>query len=364
MDLAKALLIGGSPPPVLFVDDPTGAITNITDANYKDTIFEDEWIIAFCSFSSAPCADYFPTYLDAAVTMQNETQTKFAAVWVEENPRLSARFIVPARLPYVIYAKDGDFRHIPYVRNDTQYLITFIEEEKYKFYSVLDGPMGPYSTISSYFVKYAEFMEWVGKYTSWMPKWLIYIIAGSTSGMVFSFFSGGSNYSSDPSKYPHLNPDDKDHLIDLLTKQWTRLDNKVRFILMIISGELQVQNRKKALIVQDMHMKGFTRIQDLDIEVDQAVVPDPGAVKPKVENGNEFDYLLKMAIWSLTHEKVEELKKERDMKNAELKLLIDKSAYDLWNEDLDALMAAWEALLQADIDEANYMGNKGKKPIS
>ncbi|KAF9913594.1 hypothetical protein BX616_009845 [Lobosporangium transversale] len=207
MDLAKALLIGGSPPPVLFVDDPTGAITNITDANYKDTIFEDEWIIAFCSFSSAPCADYFPTYLDAAVTMQNETQTKFAAVWVEENPRLSARFIVPARLPYVIYAKDGDFRHIPYVRNDTQYLITFIEEEKYKFYSVLDGPMGPYSTISSYFVKYAEFMEWVGKYTSWMPKWLIYIIAGSTSGMVFSFFSGGSNYSSDPSKYPHLNPD-------------------------------------------------------------------------------------------------------------------------------------------------------------
>jgi hypothetical protein len=36
---------------------------------------------------------------------------------------------------------------------------------------------------------------------------MIYIIAGSMSGMVFNLFSGGSSYSSDPSKYSHLNPD-------------------------------------------------------------------------------------------------------------------------------------------------------------
>ncbi|KAF8922947.1 hypothetical protein BGZ58_003553, partial [Dissophora ornata] len=144
-DLIKTLVVGGDGPPALFAADPTGAIMNLTDANYKETIFEGEYIVTFCSVSSAPCADYFPTYLDAAVTMQGETPTKFASVWVEENPRLSARFFIPARLPYVVYAKDGDFRQIPYVRNDTQFLITFIEEEQYQYYPIMDGPMSPYS---------------------------------------------------------------------------------------------------------------------------------------------------------------------------------------------------------------------------
>ncbi|KAG0090216.1 DNA topoisomerase 2 [Podila epicladia] len=157
----------------------------------------------------------------------------------------------------------------------------------------------------------------------------------------------------------------KEYLIDMYTKQWTRLDNKVRFILMIISGELQVQNRKKALIVEDMRMKNFVSASDLDIDPESAAnldVPDPLAVKIKVDKGTEFDYLLKMPIWNLTHEKVEELKRERDAKNAELKMLIDKTAHDLWNEDLDSFAVAWEEVLQKDKDDAEYMGagHKGK----
>ncbi|KAI8595119.1 hypothetical protein EDD21DRAFT_392021 [Dissophora ornata] len=206
-DLIKTLVVGGDGPPALFAADPTGAIMNLTDANYKETIFEGEYIVTFCSVSSAPCADYFPTYLDAAVTMQGETPTKFASVWVEENPRLSARFFIPARLPYVVYAKDGDFRQIPYVRNDTQFLITFIEEEQYQYYPIMDGPMSPYSKMAGWFESYADFMVWLSQYTYWMPKWMVYIIAGSLSGVVFSLFSGGSSYSSDPSKYSHLNAD-------------------------------------------------------------------------------------------------------------------------------------------------------------
>ncbi|KAF9980118.1 hypothetical protein BGZ75_008808 [Mortierella antarctica] len=207
IQLIKSLVTGGGGPAPLFAADTEGAITNITDANYKDTIFEDEWIITFCSSTSVPCADYFPTYLDAATIMKNETQTKFAAVWVEDNARLSARFFIPARLPYVVYAKDGVFRQIPYERNNTQFLINFIEEEQYQYYPIMDGLMSPYSTLAGWFEMYAEGMEWVGQYTSWMPRWMIYIIAGSMSGAVFSLFSGGSNYSSDPAAYPHLNPD-------------------------------------------------------------------------------------------------------------------------------------------------------------
>ncbi|KAF9576516.1 hypothetical protein EC968_007994 [Mortierella alpina] len=206
--LIKTLVTGDSGPPPLFAAaDTEGAVMNITDANYKDTIFEDEWIITFCSATSVPCADYFPTYVDVATTMKNETQTKFAAVWVEDNARLAARFFIPARLPYVVYAKDGAFRQIPYERNNTQFLINFIEEEQYQYYPIMDGPLSPYSTLAGYFEKYADAMEWVGQYTDWMPRWLVYIIAGSLSGAVFSLFSGGSNYSSDPAAYPHLNAD-------------------------------------------------------------------------------------------------------------------------------------------------------------
>ncbi|KAF9434037.1 hypothetical protein BGZ76_008665 [Entomortierella beljakovae] len=205
--LLKAVFIGVDTPNAILVDDPTGIITNVTDSNYRDLIFDDEWIIAFVSGSSAPTIDYWPTYWDAAVTMQGETNTKFATVWVDESPRVAARFFVPSRLPHLLYAKDGDFRQIPYVRNDTQFLVEFIEDERYKNYAIISGVMSPYSTIALILTKYADVMEWVGQYTAWMPKWLIYIIAGSLSGAVFQLFSGGSDYSSDPARYPHLNKD-------------------------------------------------------------------------------------------------------------------------------------------------------------
>ncbi|KAF9204839.1 hypothetical protein BGZ49_004794 [Haplosporangium sp. Z 27] len=207
MKVVKAVFIGGGDSPDFTAEDPSGALFNITDDNYKDTIFNDEWIVAFLSVTSVPSVDYYPTYLDAAVTMQNETNTKFSVVWVEDSPHVAARFFVPSRLPYVIYAKDGDFRHIPYERNNTQFLVDFIEEEKYQYYPILNGPLSPYSTIAMFMVKYADFVEWISQYTSWMPRWLTYIIAGSLSGAIFQLFSGGSDYAGDPSKYPHLNAD-------------------------------------------------------------------------------------------------------------------------------------------------------------
>ncbi|KAF9582453.1 hypothetical protein BGW38_000189 [Lunasporangiospora selenospora] len=203
----KAMLIGGEEFPPLVLDDTQEFVQNVTDANFRESIFNDEWIVTFCSFQSPACIDYYPTLMEAAEKLKDQSNAKFGAVWVEENSRLSARFFVPARLPYVIHAKDGEFRQIPYIRNDTQFLVNFIEEEEYQYYPIMGGLMGPYSTIASWFEKYADGMEWVGQYTSWMPRWMVLIIAGSMSGAVFSFFSGGSNYSSDPSKYAHLNAD-------------------------------------------------------------------------------------------------------------------------------------------------------------
>ncbi|KAG0325943.1 hypothetical protein BGZ99_010396 [Dissophora globulifera] len=196
-DLVKSFVTGGATAPALFGADPTGSIVNITDDNFRETIYEGEYIVAFCSATSVPCADYFPTFLDAATTMHKETNTVFASVWVEENPRLSARFFIPARLPYLVYAKDGEFRQIPYVRNDTQFLINFIEEEQYQYYPIMNGIMSPYSTLANWFEKYAQGIEWLSAYTAWMP------------------------YSSDPAKYAHLNPDGTKKVIEPATTNAT-----------------------------------------------------------------------------------------------------------------------------------------------
>ncbi|KAG0249676.1 DNA topoisomerase 2 [Actinomortierella ambigua] len=167
----------------------------------------------------------------------------------------------------------------------------------------------------------------------------------------------------------------KEYMTDILTREWTRLDNKVRFILMIISGELMVQNRKKAAIISDLRLHDFTPANKLDKphgNLPQAAAPNAeendgegGAADGNNDGngGSDYDYLLKMPIWSLTEEKVEQLKKEREGKHEELKILIGKSAYDLWNEDLDEFLAAWEGVLEADAVEEANMGKGNKKGV-
>lgn len=53
----------------------------------------------------------------------------------------------------------------------------------------------------------------------------------------------------------------------------------------------------------------------------------------------DFDYLMCMAFWNLSHEKKESLLRDRDLKIAELNILSRKSPEDLWREDLDAFIA-------------------------
>ena len=50
--------------------------------------------------------------------------------------------------------------------------------------------------------------------------------------------------------------------------------------------------------------------------------------------GSDYDYLLGMAMWSLTFEKKEELLRKKDEKVHELNVLRGTSKEDLWRKDL------------------------------
>ncbi|KAK9767393.1 DNA topoisomerase 2 [Basidiobolus ranarum] len=138
----------------------------------------------------------------------------------------------------------------------------------------------------------------------------------------------------------------KEYMADQLTQEWTKLDNRVRFVLEIIEGTLIVQNRKKVDLLKDLKSHGYAPFfknaekEDEDADADEEVD----------EKDHGFDYLLSMPIWNLTMEKVEKLIKEREQKEAELTALLSLTAKDLWNRDLDDFLIKWEEMQVEDYE--------------
>lgn len=99
----------------------------------------------------------------------------------------------------------------------------------------------------------------------------------------------------------------QDYLANEIQTAFEKLTNQARFVQMIIKKELVVSNRKKAEIVADLRKHDFRPFPKA------ASAKASGETEPTEEaededDGNEsqadFDYLLGMAIWSLTKEKV------------------------------------------------------------
>lgn len=63
------------------------------------------------------------------------------------------------------------------------------------------------------------------------------------------------------------------------------------------------------------------------------MIPLERATKQQKDDGN-YDYLIRMPIYSLTKEKVEELLQEKEAKIKELTILKAKTDKDLWEADL------------------------------
>jgi len=80
----------------------------------------------------------------------------------------------------------------------------------------------------------------------------------------------------------------------LLKKEAAVLENKSRFITELISGDLKIQNKPKDEVVKILQSRSYqsqTQIED-----------------SPTQNRDNFDYLLSMSFWSLTQERVEQLR--------------------------------------------------------
>ncbi|WRT66491.1 uncharacterized protein IL334_003450 [Kwoniella shivajii] len=148
----------------------------------------------------------------------------------------------------------------------------------------------------------------------------------------------------------------KQWLADELNKQFEKLSNQARFVNMIIAKELSVNNKKKTVIVDELRALKFRPFPK------KAKAQESGETEAALDEEDEgmasdFDYLLGMAIWSLTVEKVNKLLAERDSKEAELIELLKLSPQDIWNTDLDNFLGEWQLCLDNDV-----LAAKGAKP--
>jgi DNA topoisomerase-2 len=146
----------------------------------------------------------------------------------------------------------------------------------------------------------------------------------------------------------------KDFVLKELEKELKIINARVRFILEFIDSKIVISNRtKKNLIEQliDGKYPTMTNINNNNNEGDES---------QKIED-NDFDYLIKMPIYNLTTERIEELKKEKDLKTISFNDINEKTVDKMWKEELKSFRKNYEKFLKVKIENAeDDVGSKKK----
>ena len=107
----------------------------------------------------------------------------------------------------------------------------------------------------------------------------------------------------------------RQHMLEVLGRESSFLLSKIEFIEAILGDELRVNNRAKKTILEDLERLRGTR----------SIIPD---------SEGSFDYLLRLPIWSLTLERIQELRKEYASRQQKIAFLEKAEITDLWKADL------------------------------
>lgn len=155
----------------------------------------------------------------------------------------------------------------------------------------------------------------------------------------------------------------KTYLVGKLEREKDILSEKARFIRMVIKGEIQIGNRKKAQLIVDLRSKNFRPMREtkegpalVALEVAKAGVDDG-------DDAKGFNYLLSMPIWSLTKERVEALEKELAEKKQDLDKLVATKIEDIWERDLNAVLKELDVMEQNEDERRKEDARLRKKGV-
>ncbi len=129
------------------------------------------------------------------------------------------------------------------------------------------------------------------------------------------------------------------------------INARVRFILEFISNKIVIANRTKKNLIEQLIEGNYPNlnlnIKEKDIE--------------EILKDNGYDYLIKMPIYNLTKERIEELNKEKDQKTHIYESLNDTSIEKIWFNELNILEKEYEKFLK--LKDLNSSEEVTKKKI-
>ena len=126
----------------------------------------------------------------------------------------------------------------------------------------------------------------------------------------------------------------KDYLVSELEKERITLSNKARYIKENLDGTIDLRKKKKDCILQLLREKGY------DV----------------LDSDDEYKYLVKMPMDSVTEENVTRLYKERDSKQVMLDKMVQTTIHEMWLQDLVALEKVY-------LEYKEERTNSGKKSV-
>lgn len=153
----------------------------------------------------------------------------------------------------------------------------------------------------------------------------------------------------------------KDYMEGMLEAEALKLSNQARFILEKCDGTLVVENKKRKAMIDELHRKGFDSDPVKKWKIAQKLNEASDSDSEEGHDGDlDYDYLLGMAMWSLTKERKDDLLKKKDEKHQELRHLRDMSKEDLWKKDLSEFLEKLDEVEAKELEDEKSTVSKDK----
>ena len=130
----------------------------------------------------------------------------------------------------------------------------------------------------------------------------------------------------------------KQHMIDQLEYDLIVLSNKARFIQENLDDTIDLRKKKKEEVIKMLEKKGYDLLEDDD----------------------EYKYLTKMSMDSVTEENVKKLFEEKEKMEKELEQTKQTTKYQMWLRELDALESQYMEYKEERTKLMNGGGEKEK----
>jgi len=152
----------------------------------------------------------------------------------------------------------------------------------------------------------------------------------------------------------------KAHQLSKMKRQLDLIDNKLRFIQLVVNETLEIDGRKSQMLCNDMRKHRLKHKRDID-----GVADGPEVLSLQEEMGPlGYKYLINMKLWTLTDDRLQDLKRQHQEKTLEIEGLEGTTLEELWERDLAKLDLVLDQLDREDAKDAEAAAKLAKKHLA